>query len=156
MPLYIHPQDEELLRILLFAIQYLRQYLTLDLSSLSRDDITLFSDFLSLVSKILNWDFQRGKFSCVPLNIADVTTVILRPPRSYAATFLDPAFLELLFTILGKVCTSEDLYHHLVQGLTQLASLTKPVLVDKDEQQTFLTSFITGLLNYISSRSEAS
>ena len=145
-------QDEELLRILLFAVQVLRQYLSLDLSTLGQDDITLLSDFLKLTSRVLNWDFQLSKFSPVPLNIADVTTVILRPPRSYATTFLDPAFLDLLFTLLGKLCEKEDLLHHLVQGLTQLASLTKPFLSCEEEQQTFLTNFVAGILSYISSR----
>ena len=145
-------QDEELLRILLFAVQVLRQYLSHDLSTLGKDDISLLSDFLKLTSRVLNWDFQLSKFSPVPLNIADVTMVVLRPPRSYAATFLDPAFLALLFTLLGKVCEREELLHHLIQGLTQLASLMKPVLANEEEQQSFLTNFVSGILSYISSR----
>lgn len=148
-------QDEELLRILLFAVQVLRQYLTVDLSTLERDDITLLSGFLELASQVLNWDFQLSKFCPVPLNIADVSTVILRPPRSYAPTFLDPAFLNLLFMLLGKVCESEDLLHHLVQGLTQLASLTKPLLADEEEQHAFLTNFVSGVLSYFPSRYSA-
>ena len=148
----VYPQEEELLRILLFAIQVLRQYLTVNLSTLGHSDISLLSDFLQLTSKVLNWDFQISRFSPVPLNIADVTTVILRPPRSYSATFLDPTFLNLLFTLLGKLSDREDLLHHVMQGLTQLASLSKPVLDCKEEQQTYLTNFVTGILSYISTR----
>ena len=108
---------------------------------------------LSLSSpKVLNWDFQLGKFSPVPLNISDVTTVILRPPRSYAATFLDPSFLELLFSLLGRVWCNGELLHHLVQGLTQLASVTKPVLGADEERKVFLGSFVSGVLGYVATR----
>ena len=141
-----------MLCVLLFAVQYLHQYVSLDFSSLSHDDLTLLSGFLDLVSKVLNWDFQRGKFAPVPLNISDVAMVILKPPRSYAATFLDPTFLDLLFALLGRVCESEELLHHLVQGLTQLASLSKPVLASEEEEKTFLVNFVAGVLNYVSSR----
>ena len=136
----------------MFTVQFLRQYISVDLSSLSPSHLSLLSDFLRLLSKILNWDFQIAKFSPVPLNLSDVSTVTLRPPRSYAATFLDPSFLDLLFSLLGKISSNEDLLHHLVQGLTQLASLTKPVLVSVEEQQMFLRSFVSGLLGYISIR----
>ena len=46
----------------------------------------------------------------------------------------------------------EYLLHHLVQGLTQLASLSKPVLASEEEEKTFLVNFVAGVLNYISSR----
>ena len=42
--------------------------------------------------------------------------------------------------------------HHVVQCLTQLASLTKPVFTTDEEQQRYVGSFVTGILKYISSR----
>ena len=136
----------------MFTVQFLRQYGSVDLTSLSPDHLSLLSDFLQLLASILNWDFQLGKFSPVPLNIADVATVILRPPRLYAATFLDPSFLELLFSLLCGVSSEEKMLHHLVQGLTQLASLTKPVLSCVEEERTFLGNFVSGLLGFFSTR----
>ena len=42
--------------------------------------------------------------------------------------------------------------HHVIQSLTQLASLTKPVFSTDEEQQSYVRNFVTGILAYVSSR----
>ncbi len=131
------------------AVQVLQQYLTADWSSLSPADTSLLAGFLSLTSHILNWDFKCGHFRPVLLANPHTSSFPLRPPKSYAPTFLDPSFLNLFFKLLGKLRTSEEHVHHVVQCLTQLASLTKPVFTTDEEQQGYVGTFIAGLLGYV-------
>ena len=78
--------------------------------------------------------------------------VILKPPRSYASTFLDPNFLLLFLKLLSKVHNSEEQTHHVIQCLTQLASLSKPVFETDIERHTYLLNFVSGILEYVSAR----
>ena len=78
--------------------------------------------------------------------------VVLKPPRSYASTFLDPNFLLLFLKLLSKVNDREDQMHHVIQCLTQLASLGKPVLETDVERQTYLLNYVSGILEYVSAR----
>ena len=87
-----------------------------------------------------------------PLWGSDTSAVPLRPPKLYAQTFLDPSFLDLFFKLLGKVRSHEDRMHHVVQSLTQLASLTKPIFSTDEEQQSYVRNFVSGVLAYVSSR----
>ena len=83
----------------------------------------------------------------------DAASVVLKPPKLYASTFLDASFVGLFFKLMAKVRTSEDHLHHVVQCLTQLASLTKPVFSTDEEQQSYVANFVAGILGYVSSRS---
>lgn len=78
--------------------------------------------------------------------------VQLKPPRTYAATFLDPNFVLLFLKLLSKVHEREDQMHHVIQCLTQLASLSKPVFETEVERQTYLINFVSGILEYVSAR----
>lgn len=144
-------QKEQLLSVLHFATRMLQQFLPLDFAALPKEDHTLLSSFLCLVSQILNWDFQQQHkmFSTNP----EIITIPLRPPLCYAHTFLDPPFLYLFFRLLGKVCAWESDFHHVVQCLTQLSSLT--VFSSPKEEQQYLTNFVGGVLEYVGSRYES-
>ena len=136
--------------MLLYAVHVLQQYVVQDWSTLSPQDVSLLSSFLELTSQVLNWDFQQ-KFRAI--TTTEHISVVLRPPKSYAATFLDPSFLFLFFQLFQKVRCNETQLHHVVQCLTQLASLTKPVFSTDQEQQTYVSNFVAGVLEYMSSRS---
>jgi len=136
--------------MLQFAVQVLQQFTSLENHTLSEDEHTFLSTFLQLVSQVFNWEFRQ-----LPRYFrtsAEAVNVVLRPPRSYAPTFLDHAFLALFFRLLGKVHNNEGDFHLVVQCLTQLASLTRPVLTSDKERKDYLTVFVTGLLEYIHSR----
>ena len=109
-----------------------------------------------MTSHVLHWDFQHdldGMFMRHALVAARKTEcVVLKPPRSYASTFLDPSFLLLFLKLLSKVRDNEDQMHHVIQCLTQLASLSKPVFETDVERQTYLVNFVSGILEYVSAR----
>ena len=50
-------QNEELLRILLFGVQVLEQYVSVEISSLSDEATKLLLNFVKLTSQVLNWHF---------------------------------------------------------------------------------------------------
>ena len=50
-------QNEELLRILLFGVQVLEQYASVEISSLSDEATKLLLNFVKLASQVLNWHF---------------------------------------------------------------------------------------------------
>ena len=130
-------------------MQVLQQYISVDWTTLTAEDIMLLSSFLELTSQVLNWDFHHSVLRSVILN-TEASTVRLKPPKSYAPTFLDPTFLDLFFKLLGKVCSNESHMHYVIQCLTQLASLTKPVFSTDQEQQTYTANFVSGILTYVS------
>lgn len=143
-------QEEQLLRVLLLSVQVLQQFLPLDFASLSKEDHSLLSSFLQLVTQLLNWDFkqQQKMFRTNP----EAVTIRLRPPKCYGPTFLDVSFLYLFFRLLSKVKSSENDFHHVVQCLVQLSSLTKPVFSMGEEEEQYLANFVGGLLEYVGSR----
>ena len=146
-------QAEQLQKILLLSIQVLQHYSSLDHAPLSNEDSALLSRFLKLTSQILNWDFgQPNMFRINTLSVSEHSHVILRPPKSYAPTFLDPEFLHLFFHLLSLVHSTEEHLHNVVQCLTQLASLTKPVLDSESSQQLYVHNFVSGILMYVSSK----
>lgn len=123
-----------------------------DWASLSKEDHNLLSGFLNLSSQVLNWDFQHDFDWLAFITVRKSAAVVLKPPRSYASTFLDPNFLLLFLKLLSKVHDSEDQTHHVIQCLTQLASLSKPVFETDIERQTYLLNFVSGILEYVSAR----
>ena len=134
----------------MLTVQVLQQFLSMDFASLSEDDHALLSSFLQLVTQLLNWDFkqQHRMFRTSP----EAVTVTLRPPKCYAPTFLDISFLYLFFRLLSKVKSSENDFHHVVQCLVQLASLTRPVFSTDKEEEVYLANFVGGVLEYVGSR----
>ena len=144
-------QKEQLLHVLHFAVQVLQQFLLLDFQVLSQEDHTLLSSFLSLASQVLNWDFQQKNMFRSTINTHSMN-IILKPPKSYASTFLDPSFLQLFFQLLSKLKSNEDDFHHVVQCLTQLSSVTTPIFSSDEEQKQYLTNFVAGFLDYVHSR----
>lgn len=148
-------QEEVLLRFLLIAAQVLQHYLNTDWASLSSEDHSLLSGFLNISSQVLNWDFQNHldkmvRFVLVAAQKSEA--VQLKPPRTYATTFLDPNFVLLFLKLLSKVHENEDQMHHVIQCLTQLASLSKPVFETEVERRTYLVNFVSGILEYVSAR----
>ena len=133
------------------ATGVLQQFLSLDSHTLSKEDHTLLTSFLQLVSQILNWDFQQQQKMFKTSGEA-VNNISLRPPKSYAQTFLDPSFLRLFFQLLCKLKSWEDDVHHVVQCLTQLSSLTKPALATDQERQQYLANFVGRVLEHVHSR----
>ena len=149
-------QEEVLLRFLLMAAQVLQHYLNADWASLSGEDHTLLSGFLNISSQILNWDFhghlnKMVRFALTVIQKSEAA-VPLKPPRTYATTFLDPNFVLLFLKLLSKVHEKEEQMHHVIQCLTQLASLSKPVFETEVERQTYLINFVSGILEYVSAR----
>ena len=146
-----------LLRFLHITAQVLQHYLNAaDWSSLSKEDHTLLGGFLNISCHLLNWDFQHDLDNMF-MRLAFVGSqrpeaVILKPPRTYASTFLDPNFLLLFLKLLSKVHDNEDQTHHVIQCLTQLASLSKPVFETDVERQTYLINFVSGILEYATAR----
>ena len=137
------------------AAQVLQHYLSADWESFSSEDHSLLSGFLNISSQILNWDFHNHLDKMVRFAITAAQkseAVHLKPPRTYATTFLDPNFVLLFLKLLSKVHKNEDQTHHVIQCLTQLASLSKPVFETEMERQTYLVSFVSGILEYVSGR----
>ena len=134
------------------AVQVLQQFLPLDFTTLPTEDHALLTGFLELLTQLLNWNFKHVGHKMFRAN-PEAISVTLRPPMSYAPTFLDRSFLYLFFQLLAKVKSSETDYHHVVQCLTQLSSLT--VLSSDNKEEEYLMNFVGGVLEYVSSRYKA-
>lgn len=144
-------QAEQLQKVLLLSTKVLQRYL--DHTPSSDEDSALLSNFLQLTSQILNWDFQQlNMFRTNTTSLSDPSHVILQPPKSYAPTFLEPNFLHLFFRLLSLTQSNEDQLHHVVQCLTQLASLGKPILDCEQDRQLYVVNFVTGILMFVTSK----
>ena len=138
-----------MLRILHFAVQVLHQFASATWAALSKEDVHLLLGFLKLTSQVLHWDFRQTMFRPLALNTSEIVVVPLRPPSSYAPTFLNAGFVGLFFKLLMQVRGSEEHTHYIVQCLTQMASLTRPVFVSDCDQQAYVAHFVSGILGYI-------
>lgn len=127
----------------------LHQYVSATWAVLSKEDLHLLSGFLKLTSQVLHWDFRQTTFRSLGLNSSEVMVVPLRPPSSYVATFLDASFVNVFFKLLSGVRESEEHVHYIIQCLTQLASLTRPVFVSDQDQQAYVAHFVAGILGYV-------
>ncbi len=137
-------QAEQLLKILHLCVQVLQRY-----SDPAQND-ELLPPFLQLTSLILNWDFRQRNF--FKASTLEHTHITLRPPRYFAPTFLEKDFLGLFFRLLPAVREDEEQLHHVIQCLTQLASLTRPLFVSEVEEEHYVHHFVSGILVYLSSR----
>ncbi|KAL5457574.1 hypothetical protein EMCRGX_G034846 [Ephydatia muelleri] len=160
LPLNFHIQckrvieETELLRVLHLAVQVLHQYSSATWPVLSGEDACLLLGFLRLTSQVLHWDFRQTTFRAPALSGAEVAIVPLRPPSSYAPTFLDPSFLDVFFKLLLRARGNEEHTHYIVQCLTQLASLTRPVFASDQDQQAYVGNFVSGILGYVQAISD--
>ena len=139
-----------MLHVLEISTKVLQQFLSLDSCVMAKEDHSLLTSFLELVTQLLNWDYQQQQK--VFKTGTEMINISLRPPKSYASTFLNPSFLGIFFQLLAKLRSREDDVHYVIQCLTQLSTLTKPALSTDQEQQQYLINFIGSILEYVSSR----
>lgn len=73
----------------------------------------------------------------------------LRPNPVWRDVILDPAVVELFFTLYWKVRTNPQLAHHARNCLVQLASLSGGVFRDSDDKLRYLTNYMQGFLKLV-------
>lgn len=73
----------------------------------------------------------------------------LRLSAHWREVVFDTQFLPLMFSTYWKVRNQEQLAHHALSSLVQLASLNGAILNQKDGKMQYLHSYMDGFLNLI-------
>eukprot|EP00795_Rhopilema_esculentum_P017243 gene17243-8804_t len=125
-------ENGNLLTIFQLCKDILKTYAEASSASLSRVDTALFIRYLSLAEQLLRFLNETAKIS------------LFRPPRSWESTVLDPNFINLFIQLYNRCSGHEELAHHSLQCLIQLASVTGSVFAGQQSKGTYLTRFIQG------------
>jgi len=138
-------ENSNLLTIFLLCKNVLKNLADGDSGSFSRTDTALFIRYLSLAEQVLNWNFLSGNpFQLLRLSNETAKINLFRPPKSWQSTVVDPEFLSLFVKLYMRCMGHEELAHHSLQCLIQLASVTGPVFTSQQLRVAYLSCLIQG------------
>ncbi|XP_067013326.2 exportin-4 isoform X2 [Anabrus simplex] len=118
--------------------------------------VNLLNLLLSITEGVLTWGFISAN---LPKRLIGVFESVYESEQSPALrlgphwreVILDPNVINLFFTLHWKVRNDKMLSHHTMNCLVQLASLNGAVFVDKEVRIQYLTTYMQGFLNLVSS-----
>ncbi|GAB1860941.1 Exportin-4 [Camponotus japonicus] len=115
--------------------------------------LTFVKHLLSIVESILVWGFVDGNLPRRLLNVCEIYDFGNNPPlrlhTQWQDIILDPAVLDLLFTLYWKVRNNPQLAHHAMNCLVQLSSLSRIFTTEQTELQ-YLTNYMQRFLKLVS------
>jgi len=145
-------EEKDLLHIFMLTIQMLQKYMSVSITSLSRQDMATFVRYLSLAEQIFHWEFScNNPLSLLnfPGSFESNLKIKFRPHLNWKEVLMNPNMLDLFFHLLRAVLTHEELSHLTMQSLTQIASVSGPVFEDEDDMIKFIGHYITCLLSVV-------
>lgn len=140
-------------KIFKFCIEVLNELVKKDFEE---STLPLVKHLLSIVESVLVWGFVDSnlpkRFLHMHTEIYDVgNNPPLRLHPQWQDVILDPAVLDLFFTLYWKVRSNLQLAHHAMNCLVQLASLHGRILTTEEIKLQYLTNYMQRFLKLISS-----
>ncbi|KOC60217.1 Exportin-4 [Habropoda laboriosa] len=130
-------QGADLKRIFKFCIGILDELIKKDLDV---DSIIFLKQLLPIVENVLTWTWKFAKHY-EPLN----------PIKYWQDVMLDPAVLDLIFTLYWKIRENPQLAHHARTCLIQMATLHGVVMSTKEIEVQYLTNYLERFLKFVTS-----
>ncbi|XP_012525953.1 exportin-4 isoform X2 [Monomorium pharaonis] len=110
---------------------------------------------LSIVESILSWGFIYANLPRRLMSLCEVYEAGNSPPlrlqSQWQDVILDPAVLDLFFTLYWKVRSNPQLAHHAMNCLIQLGSLHGKVLSVEQVKLQYVTNYMQRFLKLVSS-----
>ncbi|XP_076466305.1 exportin-4-like isoform X2 [Babylonia areolata] len=144
-------EQSNLKRVFMFSLQVLHE-IEESGDQLSREVTAVLNRVLTIAEQILSWEFTpRHNYHRVYPSGSFVTSqnVSLRPNEAWKDILLREDTLSLFFRIHKKVRHNEEMAHHSLMCISQLASLNGIVLSDDKARLQYLTTFVEGLLQLL-------
>lgn len=109
-------------------------------------------DILQVILDILNWEYGNDAFTDVSINPSS-KSILLRLPQSWKEFLIRPDFVQTIFQwYQHNVITSSSsttLTHNLGQLLLSLASISGPIIPNRDERKQFATYLLNGTVHLL-------
>ncbi|XP_076634880.1 exportin-4 [Colletes latitarsis] len=134
-------QTDSLKRIFNFSIRILDELIKGDMQE---DTVTLLKYLLPIVESTLTWSF------CFITNITKCNPELILK-KDWQDVILDPAILDLFFTLYWKIRGNPQLAHHARTCLVQMAGLTGTVLSSEQVELQYVSNYMQRFLKFITS-----
>ncbi|KAM0733116.1 Exportin-4 [Formica fusca] len=116
--------------------------------------LPLVKHLLSIVESILVWGFVDANLPKRLLHVCEIYDFGNNPPlrlhTQWQDIILDPAVLDLLFTLYWKVRNNPQLAHHAMNCLVQLSSLHGRIFTTEQIKLQYLTNYLQRFLKLVS------
>lgn len=144
-------ESNDLKQVFQFALQILHQLVSSP-DQMSSEALNLMGRILAISEQVLSWDFALARpFVSIRATFESVDSPLLNPDRSWKTILLDKQVIELFFKIHMRVRYRQDLCHHVIQCLGQLATLKGNIFPENPAQVEYLNHFIQCVLHALSS-----
>lgn len=144
----------DLKQIFQFCLRVLDQIIKLE-TPYNDNMKTVLKHLLSITESILTWGYISPMLPKRVIGLFEAVyesdpAPALRLNGMWKDVMFDPQFLPLMFQTYWKVRNEEQIAHHAMSCLVQLATLNGAVMWRKDAKVQYLQSYMEGLLNLIS------
>lgn len=144
----------DLKRILEFCLRVLGEIIKLD-PPYNDSANTVLKHLLAITESILTWGYISPMLPKRVIGLFEAVyesdqAPALRLSGMWKDVMFDPQFLPLMFQTYWKVRKQENIAHHALSCLVQLASLNGAIMSQKETKVQYLHAYVEGLLNLIS------
>lgn len=149
-----HFEATDLKQIFQFCLRVLDEIIKLE-TPYNENVNTCLKHLLSITESILTWGYISPMLPKRVIGLFEAVyesdpAPALRLNGMWKDVMFNPQFLPLMFQTYWKVRGQENIAHHAMSCLVQLASLNGAVMWRKDAKVQYLRSYMEGLLNLIS------
>ncbi|XP_053997793.1 exportin-4-like [Hylaeus anthracinus] len=141
-------QADILKRIFNFAIRILDELVTGDMQE---DTVTLLKYLLPIIENTLTWRFLSVRIPLIELEFESKSSPTLKLSKDWQDVVLDPAVLDLFFTLYWKIRGNLQLAHHARTCLVQMASLSGTIMSSQQVELQYLSNYMLRFLKFITS-----
>ncbi|XP_011701811.1 PREDICTED: exportin-4-like isoform X1 [Wasmannia auropunctata] len=143
-------EQSDMKKIFKFCIEVFGELIKKDFDE---STLPLVKSLLSIVESMLVWGFIYANLPRRLLSMCEVYESGNNPPlrlhTSWQDVILDPAILDLFFTLYWKVRSNPQLAHHAMNCLIQLASLHGKILNADQVKVQYLTNYMQRFLKLV-------
>lgn len=144
----------DLKRIFQFCLRVLDQIIKLD-QPYSDSVLTVLKHLLAITESILTWGYISPMLPKRVIGLFEAVyesdqAPALRLNGMWKDVIFNSQFLPLIFQTYWKLRSHEQIAHHALSCLVQLASLNGAIMSQKDTKVQYLHAFMEGLLNLVS------
>lgn len=146
-------EANDLKRIFKFCVGVLKELINRE----TQEDAILIKHLLPIAEDVLIWRFVPNRLSLKivmstimsTFNEYNISNQPLRLTRNWQDVILDPAVLDIFFTLYWKVRNNPQLAHHAMNCLIQLATVNGKIMETEAEKLQYLSNYMERFLNFL-------
>jgi len=147
-----HFELTDLQNIFKFSVTALKELSENIVLPLSTEMSNLLRRLAYIAETVLTWTFINVNLPKKLISVFESDqNPSLRPGAAWKEVMLEPSLVTFFFDFHWRVRTNEDISHHSLNCLTQLASLNGQIMNAKDLRLQYLSNYIGGFCRLVSS-----